>query len=477
MRWAGRIFFTAAAICFAGAIAAQAETVSRFEPGPCAVQVAGDERIDCGVLVVPENRSKPGSRTIRLAVTIFRARSAAPLPDPIVFIPGGPGVSGIEGRTTAKRNALAEERDNILLEMRGNKHAQPSLACPEFNTLRAAGGASEAKLVQAATACRAALTRDGTDLDGYNSAEAADDFDDLRRALGVKSWNLIGLSYGTKLVLTIAQRHPEGVRSVVLDSVLPPEVNYDEVAGTSTRRSLDALFGACAADPFCSAAHPDLAQRFALLVARIGRDGLQVAGRTLGAREFVEIVASMLETPSALASLPRLVDDAGQGRFDLLQPRLAQLHQPSSFNWGLRLSVWCSEEMPFENEARMQAQVSPKLGLAGLDARTTTRAVCAAWNVAPAAASANQPVQGDVRALVFGGEFDPVTPPHWGRRLLSNLPNARFVLMPGQSHGASFNRCGGEIVTAFLRDPAAPLAADCVAKLPVLDFAAAEAVR
>ena len=34
---------------------------------------------------------------------------------------------------------------------------------------------------------------------------------------------------------------------------------------------------------------------------------------------------------------------------------------------------------------------------------------------------------------------------------------ARFVLMPGQSHGASFTACGGQISLAFIADPSAPL--------------------
>jgi neutral trehalase len=37
----------------------------------------------------------------------------------------------------------------------------------------------------------------------------------------------------------------------------------------------------------------------------------------------------------------------------------------------------------------------------------------------------------DVPALILGGEFDPVTPPAWGRSLLKTMPNARFVLVPG----------------------------------------------
>src|SRR5689334_12997241 len=65
--------------------------VPRFERGTCPIEVATDERIDCGTLVVAENRRRPDSRPIRLPVMIFRSRAASPAPDPILFMAGGPG--------------------------------------------------------------------------------------------------------------------------------------------------------------------------------------------------------------------------------------------------------------------------------------------------------------------------------------------------------------------------------------------------
>ena len=56
------------------------------------------------------------------------------------------------------------------------------------------------------------------DLNGYTSAEAADDIEDLRVALGYSQLNLYALSYGTRLALTVARRHPASVRAMVLDS-------------------------------------------------------------------------------------------------------------------------------------------------------------------------------------------------------------------------------------------------------------------
>jgi pimeloyl-ACP methyl ester carboxylesterase len=438
-----------------------------FEKSECAVKVAPGERIECGVLIVPENRSKPGSRTIRLPVMIFRSTAAAPAPDPVVYLPGGPGLSSMEGRTTGKGNPFLLERDQIVLEGRGNKYASPSLECPEINALRTANGTLAAQTAAAAR-CRATLTRAGVDLNGYTSEESADDLDDLRRALGIRQWNLIGFSYGTRLAQTVMQRHPEGLRSVVLDSALPLDVNYDETATATLRRAIDALLDDCASDPSCSVHYPDIRSRFAKLVEDADHKGLPTPNRILRGRDVVNALANGLQQPSIIASLPRVINDASNG--DLNGLLALTKETPSTFAWGLRLSTWCSEEMPFEATERMDAQLSSSLGLGGIDNRTAGAEMCATWHVDPAQARANAPVASNVPTLILAGEFDPITPPLWGRRLLRTLPNARFVQIPGQSHGAMFNRCGGQMTLAFLRDPSAPLDGDCVAKATGVAF-------
>jgi len=443
----------------------------RFERAECAVKVSPGERIECGLLFVPENRRKARSRTISLPVMIFRSTASAPAADPVVYLPGGPGLSSIDGRTTGQGNPFLAERDQILLEGRGNKFARPSLGCSEINDLRAAN-ATPAAQTSAVARCRAVLVASGIDLDGYTSVEAADDLDDLRQALGIRQWNLIGFSYGTRLAQTVLQRHPEGLRSVVLDSVLPTDVNYDETAASSLRRAIDALLNACATDPACDGRYPDLRNRFAALVADADGNGIPAPGRVLRGRDIVEAVGVGLQQPGVIPTLPGIISGATGGRLAGLLPLTRQV--ASSFNWGLRLSIWCGEEMPFENTARMTSQISPALGLGGTDNRTATPEICSAWRVSSADAQANDPVKSDVPVLILAGEFDPVTPPAWGRRLLRTMNNARFVQVAGQSHGAMFNRCGGQMTIAFLRDPRAPLNGDCIAKMAGIAFGTGE---
>jgi pimeloyl-ACP methyl ester carboxylesterase len=121
--------------------------------------------------------------------------------------------------------------------------------------------------------------------------------------------------------------------------------------------------------------------------------------------------------------------------------------------------------------------VSPALGLGGIDERTVPPGLCAAWNVAPAPAEENMPVRSAVPTLIFAGEFDPDTPPQWGRQILDGMPGAFYVEMRGRSHGASFDACAADIVTAFLRAPTSPPPVGCALALRGADFGASARER
>jgi pimeloyl-ACP methyl ester carboxylesterase len=459
---------------------------ARFEPSPCVVAVSADERIDCGVLVVPENRDKADSRLIRLPVVIFRSRAITPAPDPVVFVTGGPGGSNVAGKRSGKQIPFLDLRDYVVLEPRGARYAQPALECPATNELhretaagRLGGAERQAALARAAAACRQTLVSSGVDLDGYTTAASADDLEDLRLALGYPAWNLHGVSYGTRVVLTALRRHPKGVRSVVLDSVLPPEVDFDEVSAANLQRSLDLVFDACAVDRECGRAFPNVRGEFAALVARADRAPLplDLRGADAGAKpvhvrgaQVVDAIYAALHDPQSIPAIPGIVHAAASGDYASLA-RLVKANQgPSSFAWGLRYSIWCADEAPFEDAARVASQTSPALGLGGIDEGAATPEVCRAWDVRPAPRVESQPVASSVPALIFAGEFDPDTPPQWGRQLLAGLSKAFYVEMRGQSHGAAFNRCGVEIMTVFLRDPAAPPPVGCALSARGADF-------
>ncbi|MFC6984253.1 hypothetical protein [Streptomyces cirratus] len=159
----------------------------------------------CGTLEVPENRSRPGGRTIKLAVARIPAVAHQPAADPVVFMAGGPGADTFDDIPFLIGSGLNKDRELIVMAQRGNLYDQPNLACPEVDRFNAQAVGlgydsqqAEQLMLKAVKDCRARLTAGGVDLSAYNTTENAADFADLRTALGIPG----GTSTGTPTAAT-----------------------------------------------------------------------------------------------------------------------------------------------------------------------------------------------------------------------------------------------------------------------------------
>jgi pimeloyl-ACP methyl ester carboxylesterase len=271
------------------------ETVPRIEWGECAVAVPQDGKTKCGYLVVHENQRAKQGKTIRLPFAIMKSDSPTPLADPILYTGGGPGSSSIGMVNNRGYIPYLKNRDFIVFEQRGTRYAQPNLECPEVNEARLETAKAnltrpeaERLLLKAVGSCRERLVRDGVNLSAYNSAASATDIETLRRLLGYVKWNLYGQSYSTRLMLTVMRDYPEGIRSVLLDSVLPPSVNYDETSVDNVMRSLNLMFSACKADAACSTEYSNLEEQFYSLVQRLDEKPVAVAVKETGSGTATE---------------------------------------------------------------------------------------------------------------------------------------------------------------------------------------------
>ena len=212
-------------------------------PNPVYPGIVLGPEFTCGYLTVPENRSKSDGRTIRLAVATRRATAPNPKPDPIVFLTGGPGGSGLgEGPGVAKE--WRRDRDVIFLDQRGALKSDPFLSCPEIDAFMArtvglSWLAPETIEQDAATTrtCRDRLAAAGADLAAYNTTESAADVADLRIAMGIKEWNIYGVSYGTDLALQTLRDHPAGIRTVASTPFSRPTSTPSRTVGVRRARA------------------------------------------------------------------------------------------------------------------------------------------------------------------------------------------------------------------------------------------------
>ncbi|MFN8420465.1 MAG: alpha/beta fold hydrolase [Anaerolineae bacterium] len=226
------------------------DQLPRLEPASCWMElpegVVEGENITCGYLIVPEDRSNPSGSTIQLAYAVLSASTESSKSDPVIYLAGGPGGNAVGTIADWVEAPYLQDRDFILLDQRGTGYSLPSLNCPE----------SEQEEENATQTCHDRLISEGINLQAYNSVENAADVADLRLALGYEEWNLFGISYGTRLALTVMRDHPDGVRSVVIDSVYPPEISSWEEYGVNTADVFHRLFEACANDQSAVATIP-----------------------------------------------------------------------------------------------------------------------------------------------------------------------------------------------------------------------------
>src|SRR5205807_9077777 len=133
-----------------------------------------------------------------------------------------------------------------------------------------------ARLLGAERRCRERLVRAGVDLSAYTLAEDAADVRDLRLALGYKTWNLRGVSYGTRVAMEAMRLDPTGIRSVVLDSALPLQRTAPFDIMPQAAHAFATVFAACAADRACNASYPHLATTFERVVATLNTHPVRV---------------------------------------------------------------------------------------------------------------------------------------------------------------------------------------------------------
>jgi pimeloyl-ACP methyl ester carboxylesterase len=441
---------------------------SAFQSAPCpfkpAAGVVEGRDLRCGYLTVPEDHSRPQGPTIRLAVAIFKASYSNPAPDPVVDLEGGPGTPALErwGPVLTPTNIpyiWPGDRDLILLDQRGVGYSQPSLFCTESTTMPQATG------LQVLRACHDRLVRQGINLNDYTTIQNAEDVHDLVRALGYHQVNLYGISYGTRLALTVMRLFPADVRSVVLDSTSPPQVNIDTGFPAATQRAFDTLFRGCAANPYCNQHYPHLQAVFARLVSDLNLHPATVQGTNpqtgkpargvLTGDDVVNGLRNALYQTALIPKLPKAIYQIANHDYSQASEVSAAITSYSSDSLGMKLSVDCSESTltPQAMPAAVQ-MVEPETRHYFLTALQADYANCQLWSVQPVPAIQKQPVISAIPTLILSGEYDPTTPPAYGKLAAQTLSKSYFFLFPGTGHGVlGTNSCVNSMFFAFVELP------------------------
>jgi pimeloyl-ACP methyl ester carboxylesterase len=465
--------------------------VSSFEPALCPKLPGAEElaKASCGYLVVPENRSRPTGRTIRLMVAKYPARLPEKRADPVVYLAGGPGdIAPLEVNGLVAANFI-RDRDILVVSQRGTMFSVPALTCAPADDfartllgLRFYSAATERAHLAATEACLRELNATGADLSAYNSAESAADFVDLRKELGVAEWNVYGTSYGSYLAQTLMRDHPEGIRSVVLDSVLPTTYTIPE-NWRNTRAGFDNLFHACATETACSAAHPHLEETFSRLVNKLEADPLTttVSDPTTGkdvkvvvdGGALVDWLRNQNYAVPLLRAAPELIDKLAAGGRDsidaIAKDRVRRAPPPGpgvpALGYGLSYGVTCREDYPFATSRDLAAagresfpDYPASVQDEGVGGWAYVNQDCRdVWKVPAAPETMREPVASNIPTLLISGSFDTLTSLAGAEAVAARLSKAKIISIPGIGHAvASQSSCVQRVIASFLADPSRP---------------------
>ena len=473
---------------------ATGETRAVFEETECRFPIQPNQDVDCGDLIVPEDRDDPAGDSVRLHVAVFHPGGFT-RGDPVIFLHGGPGQRTLDWISESYANAFQyffPDRDFVVFDQRGTGYAQPRLDCDflEGDYFRSlVQDRREGYLEWQAgrmAACRVGMVADGVDLAAYTSQASAADIDDLITALGYRRVNLYGGSYGSRLALAFLQEYgAEGrVRSVVVDSVLPPQADPFAARAGNAQRAFDAIFAACAADAACNAAYPDLEEVFFALLERFDAEPVTVRFLNPATGEEQDLVVNSFRFLEAfyrasyrtrwVPRLPRMLHDVRAGDHELLAEAMEDAAElMGGLDAGVYYAVQCSGEAVFSDSEAIEAG---SVGLHPLvrayydGGSQAMLRVCDGWDVPPVDSGQDQAVVSDVPVLLLGGSFDPITPPTWAFMAAETLSQGYAYEFPDAAHGAiAAGYCAQRIMVDFVRNPVEPDDV-CLDNLPGMSF-------
>ena len=443
---------------------------------PCLEGLEGTVR--CGRYRVWEDREAKEGRTLDLAFVVADSLGEeADHTTAATWFFGGPGTSVTRPAYPVIEffAPLRQSRDLLLMDYRGAGNSQ-ALHCNVPYPSGVSSRFGSIFPIDHVEACRDELSK-RAQLDLYTSRHNIDDLDELREWLNYETLDLNGGSYGTFEAQIYARRHPQSVRTMVLNGVAPINVRGYVKHARGLQTALERLIAECLGQEKCAAAYPDLEAKTAAVLERVRTDPPEVTaeGETVafGPGELAYALRGLLY--GRAAEVPAKIYGAAAGDW---QPLADYYLQRSGWannendQAGMHFSVICAEDI---------TRVDPEI-----IARETEGTflgdyliggyyeVCKVWPHAELEASFWEPVESDIPTLLLSGDRDPVTPPSGGEAVAAGLPNSLHIVVPGAGHGVG-GPCIAGIERQFVESGSVEgLDTSCIEARPETEFVIAE---
>lgn len=449
----------------------------RFVFKNCWFEVPWQENIRCGEL-----HTAVSTGSFVLPVVIIEDNSYEKKSDVVFYLQGGPGSSADltdEGIAywLRWRDNMALGRDLIIMDPRGTGRSRPVLQCREYDELSLAMLKRNTTVLEELREGYTMLDRCFAQLrkvkppfnsEHYGTQRHAQDVRALMELLPYEQWNLLGVSYGTRVAIEAANVRAESknnpVRSVILDSVYPPNRGGVTSFPAVLDRAFANFFQWCKTTKSCATDLPiELALDAVLTQLRATPVTLTVARRNgdipvelvVNDHRFMSAVFSALYSKHQWSRIPdainAVLDNDSRALLSLMEP-FVESALDDDFYSLVFMAVDCRDhgissreayQQELEKYPRWREYTSDLWQYQACHFLSEGSAAIASTSVFP-----------DVPALILAGELDPITPVEWAQSLHREWPSSHLHVVPDTGHAViNSDDCVYQSLRSFLDEP------------------------
>ncbi|MEM8527794.1 MAG: alpha/beta hydrolase [Bacteroidota bacterium] len=399
---------------------------------------------EVGAFEVPENRNNPNSATISLEFVKLKSTNPNPQ-EPLFYLEGGPGSSctwqAENGYYLDGWIPYLELGDVVLVDQRGTgKGSDRTLyiwkkGLPKDVLVNRENAEKHSKAIN--EKALAAYEKRGVDLEGYTSVENANDFNELRQALGYDKISIMGFSYGTHLGQTYIKYHEETVENAVLIGVegLNHTYKLPSVMDTHFRR----LALLSNADENVNKDVPDLLALYERVIQKLEKNPIEVKVKNplqlpikveIGAFGLNMLMRFDIGDASDLPIFPRLLYTIDQGDYSILtwfvQKRIRNFYGTS----GMAATM---DAASGATASRLQ-QIKAEEKTSYFDSYILNFGMGEDWKKVDLGDEFRQPLITNVRTLFMSGTLDFNTPPHQAEEVRWGFSNSSHIIVNNAGH-------------------------------------------
>ena len=411
-------------------------------------------------LYVPENWNNP-TKQIKLAVAIISSFKKSN--KNVVHISGGPGGWNIGAIKKWLDHPIRNVANIVLVDLRGTGFSKPEL-CPELGNdilqLFAQNNLPDNEInaiVNISKNCKKDLIERDIDLKCYNSLYISKDLNALKKSLNIQQWFVYGVSYGTHIAQVYARYYPNDFEGIILDSPIPNIYEYYKYNTTNYITSLTTLFKES------KSKFPNLESQYYAVIDKLSKKGITVnvdksiikTGQfTYNVGDFQIIIQQSLYNRQLIEVIPLIITSFYNENKSILSTLVSAFSDKLKRDFGTYYCVTCNDGYTDSSIVDFDKNASTfKNNHGGLLFYRSDLFVCKKWELK---STANDTLLDtnfyNIKALVFSGKYDPITPLINGRKTSKKFRTAYLFEMP-YGHGTSFSNMGRDIVESFVNGP------------------------